>query len=229
VAPRRKTAEPGTVVGYIRVSTEEQANSGLGLETQRAKLVTECDRQGWTLVDVLADEGISAKRMDNRPALQRALARVENGDAAILMVAKLDRLSRSVHDFTGVVARADRNGWSLVVLDLGVDTSTPTGDMMANVMASFAQFERKLIGQRTADALQVKKAQGARLGRPDRAAPETVARIVAMRRGGATLSAIATALTAEGVPTSQGGARWYPSTIAAVLRRADAAAPEETA
>jgi DNA invertase Pin-like site-specific DNA recombinase len=222
VAARRKTAEPGTVVGYIRVSTEEQANSGLGLETQRAKLVAECDRQGWTLVDVLADEGISAKRMDNRPALQRALARVEKGDAAILMVAKLDRLSRSVHDFTGVVARADRNGWSLVVLDLGVDTSTPTGDMMANVMASFAQFERKLIAQRTSDALQVKKTQGARLGRPDRTPPETVARIVAMRRGGATLAAIATALTAEGVPTSQGGKRWYPSTVAAVLRRPDA-------
>lgn len=222
MAPRRKAAEPGTVVGYVRVSTEEQADSGLGLEAQRAKLAAECERQGWTLVAVLADEGISAKRMDNRPALHEALALVESGGATTLMASKLDRLSRSVHDFTGLVDRADKNGWLLVVLDLGVDTSTPSGDMMANVMAAFAQFERKLIGQRTSDALQAKKAQGARLGRPDRHSPETVAKIVSLRVAGEKLVAIAAALTEQRVPTSQGGARWYPSTVAAVLRRPEA-------
>src|SRR4051794_39498727 len=105
--PRRRLAREGTVIGYVRVSTEEQADSGLGLEAQRAKLAEEARRRGWDLVGVLADEGVSAKEMDSRPGLQAALDRVESGDAQILLVSKLDRLSRSVHDFTGLLKRAD--------------------------------------------------------------------------------------------------------------------------
>ncbi len=217
--PRRKTAAQGTVVGYIRVSTEEQAESGLGLDAQRATLTSECARRGYTLIEVLADEGVSAKEMANRPGLLAALDRVETGAAQILMVSKLDRLSRSVHDFTGLLHRAERRGWALIACDLGVDTSTPAGEAMANVMASFAQLERKLIGQRTSDALQAKKRAGAVLGRPDRAATETVQRIRRMRARGSSLQAIADKLNRDGVPTSQGGARWWPSTVAAVLRR----------
>lgn len=224
--PRRQAAPVGSVVGYVRVSTEEQADSGLGLEAQRAKLVAECSRHGWTLTEVLADEGISAKAMDNRPALREALARVETGAAQILMVSKLDRLSRSVHDFSGLLDRAGRNGWALVAADIGVDTSTPAGEAMANVMASFAQLERRLIGQRTSDALQAKRAQGARLGRPDRQPVSIVHLIAKLRRDGATLAEIGRVLTERGTPTSQGGAKWYPSTVAAVLRRSDAAAPD---
>lgn len=219
--PRRKTAAQGTVVGYIRVSTEEQADSGLGLEAQRATLLAECARRGFALLEVLADEGISAKEMANRPGLLTALERVESGAAQILMVSKLDRLSRSVHDFTGLLQRAERRGWALIACDLGVDTSTPAGEAMANVMASFAQLERKLIGQRTSDALQAKKRAGAILGRPDRTAPETVTRIRRMRKRGASLRAIADKLNKDGVPTSQGGTQWWPSTVAAVLRRPD--------
>ncbi|MGE4164191.1 MAG: recombinase family protein, partial [Vicinamibacterales bacterium] len=159
------------------------------------------------------------KEMANRPGLLAALDRVETGAAQILMVSKLDRLSRSVHDFTGLLQRAERRGWALIACDLGVDTSTPAGEAMANVMASFAQLERKLIGQRTSDALQAKKRAGATLGRPDRTPPETVARIRRMRNRGATLQAIADRLNRDGVPTSQGGAQWWPSTVAAVLRR----------
>lgn len=221
--PRRRAAEPGTVIGYVRVSTEEQTDSGLGLHAQRDKLAEECARRGFTLVDVLADEGISAKEMDNRPGLQEALARVERGEAQILMVSKLDRLSRSVHDFTGLLKRAERTGWALIACDIGVDTSTPQGELMANIMASFAQHERKLIGQRTSDALQAKKRAGAILGRPQRAPIEVVMRIVRLRRAGATLQGIADQLTEQGVATSQGGARWYASTVAAVLRRPEAA------
>jgi DNA invertase Pin-like site-specific DNA recombinase len=222
--PRRRPAKTGTVVGYVRVSTEEQADSGLGLDAQRAKLTAECAHHSWTLTEVLADEGISAKAMDNRPALQEALRRVESGAVQILMVSKLDRLSRSVHDFTGLLERSVRQGWTLVVLDLGIDTATPNGKFMAHVLASVAQLERELIGQRTSDALQAKKAQGAILGRPDRTPPKLAAKIVKARADGASLRAIAERLNEREESTSQGGARWYGSTVAAVLAHAEAEA-----
>ncbi len=131
---------------------------------------------------------------------------------------KLDRLSRSLLDFSGLVERSRRERWQLVALDLGVDTSTPSGEMLANVLASFAQFERRLIGQRTAEALRAKRAAGVRLGRP-RALPRDVSeRIAQTRRDGATYAAIAEALNRDGVPTAHGAARWRPSTVAWALR-----------
>jgi DNA invertase Pin-like site-specific DNA recombinase len=75
------------------------------------------------------------------------------------VVSKLDRLSRSMLDFTGVMATAQKQNWALAALDCAVDTTTPAGEAMAHVLATFAQFERRLIGQRTRDALAAKKAQ----------------------------------------------------------------------
>lgn len=222
--PRRKTADPCTAITYVRVSTEDQVDSGLGLDDQRAKVRSECERRGWRVVGEHADEGISAKTVVDRPGLMNALERLDARDAGNLIVSKLDRLSRSVHDFTGLVDRSKRMGWSLVVLDLGVDTSTPSGAMMANVLASFAQFERELIGQRTSDALQVKKRAGVRLGRPQRSSLDVVRFVARQRAAGFSLAAVAAELNETGVPTSQGGRMWYPSTIAAVLRRGDAIA-----
>lgn len=92
---------------------------------------------------------------------------------------------------------------------------------MAHVMASFSQFERRLIGQRTKEALAVKRAQGVRLGRPVGLPPEVVRRIVRARRRGRTLAAIASRLNRDGVATAQGGAQWWPSTVKAVLVSAD--------
>jgi DNA invertase Pin-like site-specific DNA recombinase len=89
---------------------------------------------------------------------------------------------------------------------------------MANVLATFAQFERRLISQRTKDALAVRKAQGVKLGRPRTLTSEIVERIVAERQAGSTLSEIAEGLNTDQVPTAQGGSRWYPSTVQAVLR-----------
>ena len=93
-------------------------------------------------------------------------------------------------------------------LDLGVDTSTPAGEMMASVLATFAQFERRLIGQRTKDALAVKRAQGVRLGRPREMSSEAVARIRELHRSGHRVAEIARILDREGIATPRGG-RWY--------------------
>jgi DNA invertase Pin-like site-specific DNA recombinase len=212
-----------TVVGYVRVSTAEQADSGLGLEAQRTAIADECARRGWKLLEVFEDAA-SAKTMLGRPALADALTAIESGDAEALVVAKLDRLSRSLLDFAGLMQRAHRKHWALVALDIGVDTTTPSGELIASVMATFAQFERRVIGQRTRDALAVKKAQGVKLGRP-RQLPQRVAhQIERARAKGETLAAIADALNRDGVPTAQGGARWHPSTVRAILAREDAPA-----
>ena len=114
--------------------------------------------------------------------------------------------------------RSQRNGWSLIALDLGVDTSTPSGEMMANVLAVFAQFERRLIGQRTKDALAVRRAQGVRLGRP-RSLPDGVRRRIVRELGrGDSVGEITARLNEEGVPTAQGGAQWWPSTVRLIAR-----------
>jgi DNA invertase Pin-like site-specific DNA recombinase len=84
-------------------------------------------------------------------------------------------------------------------------------------MASAAQWERRIIGQRTKEALAVKKAQGVRLGRPPCIPGELASRIVAMRAGGMTLQAICDALNAEQVPTARGGRLWRPTSLRAVL------------
>jgi DNA invertase Pin-like site-specific DNA recombinase len=126
------------VTGYIRVSTSEQANSGVGLEAQRAAIAAEARRRDWELAGMYEDAGASGKSMSGRQGLQEALDAVERGEAGALMVAKLDRLSRSLLDFASLMDRARRKGWSLVALDLGVDTSTPSGEMMASVLATFA-------------------------------------------------------------------------------------------
>lgn len=202
-------------VGYVRVSTTEQGESGAGLEAQREAISATCKQRGWQLVTIDADVA-SGKSRNGRPGLDAALAACERGDADGLIVSKLDRLSRSVVDFAALLERARRKGWALVALDLGVDTSTPSGEMMANVVISFAQYERRLIGQRTKDALAVKKAQGVKLGRSSTLPASVRRRISRDRANGLSYRAIADRLNAAGVPTGQGGKRWYPMTVRTV-------------
>jgi DNA invertase Pin-like site-specific DNA recombinase len=145
------------VIGYVRVSTEEQAMSGAGLEAQRRAITAECRRRGWELVETIEDRGYSAKDL-RRPGVQEALRTLGAGGAKALVVAKLDRLSRSMIDFAAVMAKAQKQNWALVALDVAVDSSTPAGEAMVHMLATFAQFERRLIAQRTREALAVKKA-----------------------------------------------------------------------
>jgi DNA invertase Pin-like site-specific DNA recombinase len=202
-------------VGYVRVSTAEQGESGAGLEAQREAIAASCVQRGWQLVKIEQDVA-SGKSRNGRHGLDAAIAACERSDADGLIVSKLDRLSRSVVDFAGLLERARRKGWALVALDLGVDTSTPSGEMMANVVISFAQYERRLIGQRTKDALAVKKAQGVKLGRASTLPASTRRRILSDRARGLSYRAIADRLNVAGVPTGQGGKQWYPMTVRTV-------------
>lgn len=204
------------MIGYTRVSTGEQALSGAGLQAQRTAIETAVAARGYELVEVIEDAGLSGRTL-NRAGLTRALELVESRRADGLMVAKLDRLSRSLMDFAALTERSRKRGWALIALDLGVDTSTPQGEMMANVLATFAQFERRLISERTKDALAVKRSQGVRLGRPSVMPSEVRRRIVRERMAGTSFSKIAAGLNADGIPTAQGGAQWWPSTVRKAL------------
>jgi DNA invertase Pin-like site-specific DNA recombinase len=212
-------------IAYLRCSTEEQADSRAGLDAQRAAILAEAQRRGWDEADVtfIEDAGFSGKNLD-RPGIETALDALRHRKADTLVVSKLDRLSRSLVDFAGLMDRASREHWALIALDLNVDTSTPAGEAMAAMLATFAQFERRLIGERTKAALAVKKAAGVRLGRPRLIPEEIVARIVAERSSGATLRAIADGLNRDAIPTAMRGRQWWVATVQGVLAQAGSTA-----
>ena len=217
-------APAGTVVSYLRVSTSEQALSGLGLEAQRATVAAYAERKDLTIVGEYCDEGISAKSLKGRPGALAAIGDVRTGRADGLLVAKMDRLSRSVVDGAALMEQAAREGWTLHFADLDIDTSSPAGEMAANIIISGSQYERRLISQRTRDALSAKRARGERLGAIPALPREVTRRIVAERREGLTFQKIADGLLADGIPTARGKACWYPATIRAVVNSDNAAA-----
>lgn len=207
----------GPYIGYLRVSTAEQANGGAGLDAQRAAIEAEAVRRGWVEIEFVEDAGFSGKSI-NRPGLRGALERLRCGEAAGLVASRTDRVSRSLGDFVDLMSRAQREGWSLVVLDAPVDLDTPAGEAMAAIVATFSQLERRLIGERTREALAVKRQQGVRLGRPPAIAPKVAARIRRARTRGATLREISASLNRDSVPTPHGGREWRPSSLEALLR-----------
>jgi DNA invertase Pin-like site-specific DNA recombinase len=199
------------VVAYCRVSRDEQGLDGLGIAAQKATIEAEIQRRSWELVEVI-EEIASGGKID-RPGLLQAVEMIRTGQADALIVSKLDRLSRSVAHFSALLERFRSAGWGLVVLDLGVDTTTIAGEAMANVMATFAQMERRRIGERTKEALSAARARGTRLGRPPVLPDQLRRRLVRMRRKGLTYRMIAEKLNDEGVATAHGGARWHPETV----------------
>jgi DNA invertase Pin-like site-specific DNA recombinase len=207
-----------TYIAYLRVSTDQQAESGAGLDAQRTAILAETVCRGWQASELRFIEDAASGKSINRPGLALARQLLASGEASVLIVSKLDRLSRSLLDFTTLMQESQRQGWQLIALDTPVDTTTPTGEAMANIMSTFSQLERRLIGERTKAALAEKKAQGIRLGRPPVLSAAVRARITTERQT-KTLQAIANTLNDEAVPTAHGGT-WRPSTIWGVLAAA---------
>jgi site-specific DNA recombinase len=218
------------VVGYLRVSTDEQANHGVSLEAQRAKLTDYARLYGHELVEVVADEGLSGRHLD-RPGLQMALAMLKKRKAEGVLVAKLDRLTRSVRDLGMLIETYFSNGHG-ALLSVGeqIDTSTAAGRFMVNVLGSVAQWERETISERTATALRHKRASGRVFNHPPLGfdavdgtlVPNAnemalVERIKTARAAGKSLGEIADSLNMDGIKGKSGG-KFYASTIAKVLR-----------
>jgi DNA invertase Pin-like site-specific DNA recombinase len=200
-------------IGYVRASTAEQRDSGLGLDAQRSAIAAACKTRDWALVGV--EEDIASGGGADRPGLLQALAAIEAGDVDAIVCLRLDRLSRSVADFARMLERFPS---SIVCLDLGIDPSTPAGEMTATVVCAMAQMERRLIGQRTREAMAQLKARGVHVGRPNSVPIEVRARIQGLHRTGRSFNSIAKLLTHEGVPTGQGGQRWRHNVVAKIAR-----------
>jgi DNA invertase Pin-like site-specific DNA recombinase len=204
-------------IGYLRVSTGRQADSGAGIEAQRTAILAEATRRGWAAADVQFIQETASGKNAKRPGLELAREALASGDAGALVVSKMDRLSRSLLDFASIMQEAQKQGWALIALDCPVDLTTPMGEALAAIIATFAQLERKMIGERTRDALAEKRAAGIKLGRPRILSDDVRERIVAEHEEKRTLRTIADALNTDNVPTAHGGKQWHPSTVRAVL------------
>lgn len=154
-----------------------------------------------------------------RPALQAALTRLhpKKRDVEGIVVARLDRLSRSVHQFFGLLALANARRFSIVAFDLGIDTETITGKLVAQILCAIGEWEREIIGQRTSAAMQVAKRNGQRFGPASALKPTTGSRLIELRRT-LTLAATADVLNKEGHTTAT-GVRWTGDNVAKAQRR----------
>ena len=202
---------------YTRVSTEEQGVSRNGLESQLATCQEYASRIGVEVSQVI-EEVVSGAKMTNRPLLINALSTLKSGEAKVLIVSKLDRLSRSVSDLCYLLEVSEKEGWSLVILDLNIDCTTSSGRMQAQIQATFAEFERRRIGERTKDGLAIAKAKGVKLGGSKPVIPfETVQLIALARQAEKTFRQIADDLNAILITTSTGTA-WSAGSVNWVLK-----------
>ena len=217
-------------IGYVRVSTEQQASEGVSLEAQRAKIEHWCKANDYELVNVYVDAGISGKSMDKRPGLLDALKSLKKGMA--LVSYSLSRLARSTKDALSIGEAVAKKKADMVSLTEQIDTTTAAGKMMFQMLSVLAEFERNLVAERTTNALQHKKRTGqkytnqtpygfeaieGRLVQVQQEA-EIVAEIQASRTGGNTLQFIADDLNGRGIPTKT-GKTWAPATIHLLLKR----------
>ena len=149
-------------IGYVRVSTDEQAKSGLGLEAQIAKIKAYAELFDIELTEIIADEGISGKTLD-REGLQRAIKILKDKKAEGMVIAKLDRLTRNVADLGTLVSTVFDKA-ELYSVSEQINTKNAAGRLVLNVLVSVAQWERETICERTKDALQAKKARNEKTG-----------------------------------------------------------------
>jgi len=150
-------------VGYVRVSTEEQAREGLSLDAQEEKIKAYCTAKGWRLVRIYRDEGFSGKDL-NRPALQEMLRDLKSDGIQAVVVAKLDRLTRSVRDL-GYLIDDLFDGVALASVEESLDTTTAGGRFVLHILGAVAQWERETISERTRNTLRYKRERGEWVGR----------------------------------------------------------------
>ena len=218
-------------IGYIRVSTRDQAESGASLASQRAKIEAYAVLHDLELVEVIEDAGFSAKSLD-RPGMAKLLSLIRGRKIGVVVVAKLDRITRSVRDLGELIDLFRRSDVEFASVADHIDTSTASGRLVLNVMGSVSQWEREAIGERTAEALAVMRANGQRVSRhppfgyrfngqgwiEDEQEQRAISLMRELRADGLSLRRIAQELQAQGFTNRRGG-RLSPQTVANVLSR----------
>jgi DNA invertase Pin-like site-specific DNA recombinase len=218
-------------LGYVRVSTDKQADRGVSLEAQAEKIRAMAVVHNAKLAEIIVDGGESAKSL-NRPGMARLLAMVDAGEVQTVIIAKLDRLTRSVKDLCTLLERFERRGVALVSVAESLDTSSAAGRLVLNIMTAVSQWEREAIGERTRDAMRHKRSNGERVGNiaygfrlaadgrhlePDPGEQKVLAEIRRLRQDGATLRGIAAALNHRALQTRRGTA-WRLESVARALK-----------
>ena len=220
-------------IGYIRVSTDKQADRGVSLDAQSEKVRAMAVVQGAELVDVIVDAGESAKSL-SRPGMARLLFLVDTGAVDTVIIAKLDRLTRSVKDLAELLERLTRRGVSLVSVAESLDTGSASGRLVLNIMVSVSQWEREAIGERTRDAMRHQIARGFWVGNtrygyrqaadkrhvePEPGEQAILERIQRLRKSGKSLRGIADQLNRLKIRTRQ-GSPWRHEYVARLLKAA---------
>src|ERR1700692_1412566 len=205
-------------IGYVRVSTDKQADRGVSLDAQAQKIRAMSIVHGAELREIIVDGGESAKSL-NRPGMARLLALVDGGEVQTVIIAKLDRLTRSVKDLCTLLERFTRRGVALVSVAESLDTGSAAGRLVLNIMTTVSQWEREAIAERTRDAMNHKRNNGERVGNiqfgyrrcadgkhleTDPAEQAVLDEIRRLRVSGATLRGIAVALNHRGHRTRRG-------------------------
>ena len=214
-----EATRPLRVIGYVRVSTAKQHDTGHGLGAQHTALEHFCTAHGYELLTVTSDvvSGTAAEAMYGR---QVALAAIESGVADALPVRALDRATRDQEDAARLFKRAERNGWRLMDCDKA-DSGDPSQRLLADIRIAVAAEERRKISERTREGLARARKAGKRLGRPAEVDSALAKQIARMADRGLSAGAIARRLTERGVPAPRGGAEWYPTTVRGILKRAN--------
>jgi DNA invertase Pin-like site-specific DNA recombinase len=204
-------------LAYVRVSTGRQAKSGYSLESQPALLVKAARNDGYR-VEVVTETG--SGRNSSRPALNRCLQRLREGEARALYALDIDRLARSTQHLLEIATLSRKEEWRLVVTSADVDTNSPAGEMFFTMAAAFAQYESRMISQRVLRQHEARRDRGVVWGHTEGPKSpldaELIDRIVALRSEGCSLPRIAKTLADEGVPTARGG-KWAAGTIRGIL------------
>ena len=229
---RRTAGDPAKVVGYVRVSTEDQA---LSPDAQRDALDRWCEDNERALVHVAEDKGVSgAADLDKRPGLLEAIAAIREYKAGVLLVFRLDRLSRSVSKGAVIEELVEREGARTLSCDGVGNDATPEGALLKNMIRSVAQYERQIIALRTRVALQAKKVRGRRHncnapygfawtddGGIQELASEkrAVDTIRSLREGGSSIAAISDHLNERHKRFPPRGAAWHPTTVYRIVCR----------
>lgn len=210
------------VIGYVRVSTDDQAENGHGLAAQRDSIERWCEREGHALVALIPDV-MTTRNPGRLYGREAAIVALNAGLADALVCRDLDRATRSTEDAATLLSRARSLGWALRDLT-GLDTSDEEQEFMINVRIAMAQEERRKLSRRTREGMAAAKRNGTRtgapIGRPRSIPPETERRIHELRAAGLSYKAICARLDANGTPTpSPTATRWHHSVVRDVLAR----------
>ena len=204
-------------IAYLRVSTGEQELSGLGLEAQAKTIADYAAAQGIEITDTVR-EVQSGRTVRNRPMLRDALERCAKGEAELLIASNVSRLARSVADLSAMLEVADRKGYGLCAIDTGLDSVTPSGRLVIQMLAAAAEYERRMVSDRTTKALAAAKARGTVLGRRTELSADLARRIIELRTTGLGFQAIADNLNETNVTTPRGRS-WQKAYVRDVVRR----------